>query len=171
MGLQQPTIDQREDGRYEIVEADDVDVEAAPTWKFAKTLVRFTCEVSPRAFGPAGYDAADVEDVRDPAMADGGEPARKALPTGYEPTGEIERATHHAYVPSDAEPTTTYVRSEQWLSRFKDAATGSTLDVAEKEARKKYAAGDQDISDSRLMVYSMLAAAAGFGFWVVISFV
>lgn len=171
MGFREPTLDLRKDDRYEIVEAEDVDLDDPPRHKFAKTLVRFSCDVDAEAFGHAGYDASDVEDVRDRAVADGDYDPSECLPRGYEPTGKIERGTHQAYVPSDADPSSTFVRSDAWLSRFKDAATGSTLDVAEKEARKQYAAGDADITDGRLMLYSILTAAVGFGFWVVFELV
>lgn len=171
MGIREPVLDLTEDDQYRFVEADDLGLEDPPKAKLAWTLIGLSPEVSPEAFGHAGYDAADVEEIRDQIATDGGRDADDVLPKGYESTREITKANHSAFVPSDPDPSTTYVRADMWLARFRDAATGTSLDTAEKEARKEYAAGDPDLSDQRLMGYSALAAAGGFGFWVVMAFV
>ncbi len=74
-------------------------------------------------------------------------------------------------MPKDADPSATYVRTDSWLSRFSDAATGDDLDTAEEEAKNEFAAGDPKYDDGTLMKWSGIAAGAGGGFWVVIALV
>ena len=75
------------------------------------------------------------------------------------------------FVPKDPDPGTTFVRTDKWLARFKDAATGDTVDTAMQEAIKEFAAGDPELSDGWLMKLSAILFGAGFGFWVVVSLV
>lgn len=170
MGLGDPVLDLTEDDKYRFEEADELGLVDPPQVKLAKTLIGLSCEVSPKAFGSAGYDAADVEETRDSVATDGGADLSSCLPRNYEPTEQMTKAGHSAFVPADANASKTYVRADKWLARFRDAATGDRLDVAEAEAKKEYAAGDPQLSDGQLMRYTMALAIAGFGFWVVIAF-
>ena len=162
MGFDEPVINLRADDRYEIREADALGLEDPPKVKVAWTLVGLSCDVDPEAFDGAGATAADLEDVRDQFAADGGRDADECLPTGFESTREIQKAGHHAYLPTNPSTRSTFVRLDMFLARFRDAATGGLLDVAEKEARKQYAAGDPDLSDQRLMVLSLAGTVLGF---------
>lgn len=169
MGFDDPMFDLGADDQYRVVEAEAVGLEGTPRTKFAKSLVGFTCDVSPEAFGHAGHSAADLEDYRPVQLvADGG---AASLPRGYVPTEGMTNANHQGFMPADPSPSTTFVRSDTWLGRFRDSATGAAIAVAEQEATKKFAAGDAEISDNRLMKLSAVAAALGIGFWVVIALV
>jgi len=68
--------------------------------------VGFSCDVSPKAFGNAGYSAADVEDYRG-AVPDGGK--SPALPRDMVPA-EIQNSNLRGMMPKDADPSATYVR-------------------------------------------------------------
>jgi len=174
-GLQafrEPTLDLTKDGRYRFEEASELDLENPPKKMLAKTLVAFACDRTPEAFGRAGHTAADVVDYQrtDAMKGDGGQ-AADDLPRGYSPADALSRAGHQAFVPDDTDPDTTYVRTDKALGRFANAATGDSIDVAEMEARKEFADGAPEVTDGQIMKYSGIAAAAGFGFWVVVALV
>lgn len=167
-GFTEPVVDQTEDDQYRVVEAEDIGLENIPKAKFCRTLVGFSCEVTPESFGHAGYSASDVEDFRpsDQLAADGG---NEALPRDTIPTDGLVNANHLGFMAADPDPSTTFVRTDNWLGRFKDAATGDTIDTAMQEAVKKYAAGDPEISDGFMLKLSAGLGLIGFGFWVVVA--
>jgi hypothetical protein len=66
----------------------------------------------------------------------------------------------------------TYVRTDKWMSRMADAATGKISERAQLEATKEFADGDSSFSDERLMYLSIGASILGFvggaGLWAVL---
>ena len=172
-GLQayeEPVVDLTEDDQYRFVEADEVGVENPPKVRLSKTLVGLSCAVSPEAFGRAGYDGSDLVDYLPDSefLADGGQ---NAVPRGYTITDGIQNGGLRGFMPDkdSLEPSATYVRTDNWLSRFKSSATGDALDVAETEATNEFADGDSGLSDGQIMKYSAISAVAGLGFWVVVA--
>lgn len=172
-GLQafdEPVVDLTEDNQYRLVEADDIDLENPPKVRLSKTLVGLSCAVSADAFGRAGYTGSDLVDYLPDSefLADGGQ---NAVPRGYTITDGIQNGGLRGFMPNKDEiaSSVTYVRTDNWLSRFKNAATGDTLDVAETEATNEFADGDSGLSDGQIMKYSALSAAVGLGFWVVVA--
>ncbi|UIP01739.1 hypothetical protein Hbl1158_16930 (plasmid) [Halobaculum sp. CBA1158] len=166
-----PVLDLTENGQYRFVEADELGLESVPTTMFCKTLVGFSPEVSPGAFGHAGLTSVELGNLLPAnAMTDGG---ASVVPHEFATTSRISNAGHDSFVPRNdrIDDGATYVRTDHWLARFADAATGDAIDKAESEATKEFAAGDPQWSDGDLMKYSAVAGAVGIGFWVVIGVV
>jgi hypothetical protein len=170
MAFDKPTIYQ-DHGQFCVVEADDIDAADDHEYRFCKHWVRFALEVDPDAYGRAGCDAADLVDYRSSTtIPDGGVEISSKLPTGWEPTNHITNADHRGLVPSkktaDDRITTTWVRTDRWLGRFADSATGTICERAQEEATKEFAGSERPISDIQLIKYSLGLVLGGliFGF-------
>jgi len=170
MAFDKPTIHQ-DHGQITVVEADDVEADDDHEYRFCKHWVQFALEVDPDAFGRAGCDAGELEDYRTlDTVAYGGVEVASKLPSGWEATNKIANADHRGLVPkrSTAEDRirTTWVRTDRWLGRFADSATGTICERAQEEATKEFAGSERPISDMQLVKYSLGLVLGGliFGF-------
>jgi hypothetical protein len=165
----QPTSNLEADDQYRGRDAADLGLDSPPVVRLANTWVALSCDVDTDAWGRRGYDAGAVAEYQEASgiSADGG----GSLPKDLAPSERLLKANKPGLVPSDLDPTATYIRTDTALRRFKDAATGDAIDTAHREATKEFAAGDPAFTDRQLMKYSGLAAVAGFGFWVVVGLV
>lgn len=169
--FEDPVVNLDADSNYRVVEADELGIDGGPRYKLAKTLVGFDCARDVEAFGHAGHTSSDLVDYLPSdglVAADGG---ASVLPRGMAATDQIRNAEHYGMLPDadHLDDHATYVRTDHWLSRFRDAATGRVADRAQQEATREFAGGDPPISDHLLMLGSVGLAAVGFGFWLVIA--
>jgi len=89
------------------------------------------------------------------------------LPPEHEPTGRVTNAGHTGFLPTPdvddrAFMRRTYVRTDRWLARFADAATGTMCERAQQEATKEFADGSPQFTDRQLMYLSIGGGVAGF---------
>jgi len=158
-----PIINEEAGGEYEIYESEELpDVGSAPRYRFCKSKVGFSCDVSPEAFGEAGLSASQLEEYRSEVRADGGD----VLPAEVEPTDCIENAGHQGFIPrfesvDSQRRLNTFVRTDRWLARFADASTGKISEKSQQEAIKEFAGGEPPFTDRQIMLFSLAGLAGG----------
>jgi hypothetical protein len=161
-----PIIRQTETSEFGINEATTLQPEFRDTgqrYRFCKSYVGFTCDVTPDTFGPAGVHGTKIGEYRPTdVITDGGDLA----PDGYEPTSKISNGGHNGFVPTfeavdSYRRQATFVRSDRWLARFRDAATGKMAERAQQEATKEFAGGEPPFSDRQIMLFSLAGLAGG----------
>jgi hypothetical protein len=145
---------QNSDGEMRIREGDG----DGPRYRFCKTFVGFDLECTPDAFGDAGLTAKEVAEHHSTGRTDGGS---ANIPEMTVPAGAISNATHTGFLPKEPDAGTTYVRTDFWLRRFADAATGARTERAQQEATKEFADGSPEFSDRQLMYLALGGAALG----------
>lgn len=155
-----PIINQ-DDGEIKVREATAIGAEGGPRYRFCKSYVGFDVADGPANFGAAGIKGSKLGEYRR-AIADGGE---NDIPEGLMATTKITNAGHQGLIPTfDAtDASATYVRTDRWMSRFADAATGKRCERAQQEATKEFADGSPPFSDRQLIIFSLAGAAAGLG--------
>jgi hypothetical protein len=160
-GVDDPIITQDDNNCIRVDDGDD----DGPRYRLCKSFVGFDLDVSPAAFGRAGATGKELAKF-EAAMTDGGE---ADLPADLVATKQITNADHTGLVPN-VDPMAdswserrqkTFVRTDRWLSRFTDAATGKICERAQQEATKEFADGKPEISDRRLIMLSIGAGVGG----------
>jgi hypothetical protein len=185
-GLDDPILYQTASGTLELRESSDIGLDGSgPRYRVGTNLVGFAVDRSVDSFDGAGIRGSKLGTLRDDAPAgsitdvaavsDGGQV--ESLPADYELTTSIQNGGVHGVVPSydamDSDKRSgTYVRTDKWMSRMADAATGKISERAQLEATKEFADGESGFSDQQLMYLSLGAAIAGFiggaGLWAVL---
>lgn len=164
-----PIVRQTATDGYRIDEADELGPAFDGTgdrYRFCKSWVGFTCDVEPEAFGNAAVKGSKLGEYRSTnVVTDGGD----VLPDDVEPTEKISNADHLGLVPSfeamdDQRRRATFVRTDRWLARFKNAATGKMAERAQKEATKEFAGGEPPFTDRQIMLYSLGTLVGGLAF-------
>jgi hypothetical protein len=187
-GMDEPIVYQTESNEIELREREAVGLDGSgPRYRLGNNLVGFACARTVATFDDSGIRGSQVGDLRDTqvrdvsdsdivdVVSDGGNVS--SLPDGLEPTVDIQNGDNWGAVPSidymDADKRSgTYVRTDKWMSRMADAATGKISERAQLEATKEFADGESGFSDQQLMYLSLGAAIVGFiggaGLWAVI---
>ena len=163
MALDDPTLLQQ-DGRMRWIDA-DVD---GPRYRLAKTFVSFAVHVDEDTFGKAGMRGGQLQRYRSTDTVDG-------LPDDLQ-LATVEKGGVRSVVPTreavSEHAGAVWVRTDRWLRRFADAATGRLVEIAQREATKEFGAGDHDVDDNTIMMRSLLAAIGGFAIsaaiWVLV---
>jgi len=186
-GLDDPILYQTAAGTLELRDSADIGLDGSgPRYRIGSNLVGFAVDRSVESFDGAGIRGSKLGTLRDDALesnsitdvaavSDGGQV--ESLPADYELTTSIQNGGVHGVVPSydamDADKRSgTYVRTDKWMSRMADAATGQISERAQLEATKEFADGESGFSDQQLMYLSLGAAIVGFiggaGLWSVL---
>lgn len=159
LALGNPTLMQ-DDGRVHWV---DADVEG-PRYRLAKTFVAFAIQVDEHTFGRAGMRGGQLQRYRSTESIDG-------LPDDLQ-LGTVEKGGVRSVVPTPQAASEhagdIWVRTDRWLRRFADAATGRLVEIAQREATKEFGAGDHDVDDNAIMLRSLAASIGGFAISTVI---
>lgn len=161
-----PVVEQLTDRGIHIREGEG----EGPRYRFCKTYVGFDLDRAPEAFGRAGEtgEALEEPEYRSDARADGG---ADIIPNDCVPTSKVTSGGHEGLIPTfDADDPddverreSTFVRTDRWLARFADVATGVRTKHAQQAATKEFADGSPDFSDRQIMLLSLGAAFAGIG--------
>ena len=153
LALDDPTLLQQ-DGRMRWID-EDVD---GPRYRLAKTFVAFAVHVDEDTFGRAGMRGGQLQRYRSTESVEG-------LPEGLQ-LATVEKGGVRSVVPTreavSEHAGAIWVRTDRWLRRFADAATGRLVEIAQREATKEFGAGDQDVDDNTIMMRTLLAAIGGF---------
>jgi hypothetical protein len=159
LALDDPALLQ-DDGRMQWI---DADVEG-PRYRLAKTFVTFAVRVDESTFGKAGMRGGQLQRYRSTESVEG-------LPDDLQ-LATVEKGGVRSVVPTRQAVSDhagdIWIRTDRWLRRFADAATGRLVEIAQREATKEFGAGDHDVDDDAIMMRSLAASIGGFAISTVI---